>query len=522
MIIFELIKKNMIKAIEMQCLNFSPIFEDTSLIDIIMNSVFGNLDFFESLNFSNYWKSQYRMTRNQIKTIVLLIVTLFIGITFIQIAVYQINIEYLILEQIFFFVCLRFIYILIRQNYNNYLIKAEIIGYFVLHELLIILETSKSLKDATKFIIKSNYPIYSEIFSESLVLSHFGQPLKEALRIQISNNVSGELRRIFLNIIDTWETGVEITQQSANTILSHLSEYIKEETDKVDTWGSLFSGLIYLSPPVVLCFLLLSGQLNYLIALVLISLIFFGSFLFQPDKHLSVFAGHSPILPFTNSRTIEFLVIHAENLSSGLSHTRSLNKALNIYIQNSEVALPPSMKKSLISYRLGIETSSFTENDNLRMLFSSKSIQILMLIEKFSNINTKLAGKKLMLITEELNKTSQLLRIGKARLKATSFQSMVIQIFSLISLALISGASPIFQLISFSLDGYSTKSFDIPNFDPMFIFFGFLLSMLPLNFNFTLEHKTKSIPIIIVRISRFLLFLLVFIIAREFLSVSSY
>ncbi|MHA1993813.1 MAG: hypothetical protein ACW97Z_04685 [Candidatus Hodarchaeales archaeon] len=400
------------------------------------------------------------------------------------------------------------------------MIKAEIIGYFVLHELLIILETSRSLKDATKFIITSNYQIYSNIFSDSLIKSHFGIPLKDAIRSQIENQISGELRRVFLNVIDTWETGTELTLLSTNMILSHLSEYIREETDKVDTWGSLFSGLTFLTPPVILCYLLISGQITNIVGFGVISMVFFASIIFRPDKHLSVFAGHSPLLPFIDDRTIEFLVIHAENLVSGLSYIKSLNKALNVYIENTTEVLTSSLKEALVSFRLNVEPASFTDIVALQRLFSSRTLQILNLIEKFSTISTKLAGKKLLIITEELNKTSSLLRIGKARLKATAFQTTIIQIFSLISLAFISGASPLFQLISISVGGYNRNTYEIPNFDPIFIFLGLLMSILPLYINFSSEHEITSYSAVVIRVSRFLLFLAVFIITRDFLTGS--
>ncbi|PWI49140.1 hypothetical protein CEE45_03090 [Candidatus Heimdallarchaeota archaeon B3_Heim] len=489
-------------------------------MDVITNHVFGKLDFFEKLNYSHYWKSKYLITRSQIETLIPILSVMFIGFTFIQIMTDLIRIEYLILEYLFFFVCLRLFFLFIHQDFKNYMIKAEIIGYFVLHELLIILETSKSLKEATKFIITGKYLIFSDIFSESLIRSHFGEQLNDALRSQINSQISGELRRIFLNVIDTWETGIEVAQLSTNMILNHLSEYITEETDKVDTWGSLFSGLIFLSPPVILCFLLLSGQISYIIGIFLIATVFFGSFIFRPDKHLSIFTSHSLILPFTDNKTIEFLMIHAENLSSGVSYTKSLNKALNIYITNSTADLTSSMKDSLIPFRLGIERTSFTELEILRKFFSSRTIQILTLIEKFSYVNTKLAGSKLMMITEEMSKTGNLLRTGNARVKATSFQTTIIQTFSLISLGFIAGASPFFQLISYSVGRFDLKNRIVTNFDPIFISLGFLMSILPIYFNFSSKYKIKSTQGVIFRISRFMLFLIVFILAREILTVS--
>ena len=485
-----------------------------------MNLLFGTLDFFEVLNYSSYWKSKYRTTRHQIENSIILLIFLFLFLVIIQVIMSLVNLEFLVLETICFFVCLRLLNYFIRQDFKNFMVKAEILGYFVLHELLIVLETSKSLKDATKFIMSSNYQIYSDIFRASLIKSHFGYPLKETLRVQIKNQISGELRRIFLNVIDTWDIGTETTQFSTSMVLSHLSEYIREETDKVDTWGSLFSGITFLSPPVILCFLLISGQINNIIGFGLISLVFVASIIFRPEKQLSVFAGHSPLLPFTDDRTVEFLMIHAENLLSGLSYKKSLNKALNLYVENSTEGLTSSVKDALVSFRLCADPTSFTDFEAFQNFFSSRTLQILALVEKFSSISTRIAGSKLLMITEEMNKTGNLLRIGKARLKATAFQTAIIQFFALISLAFISGASPLFQLISISVWGYSGNANKAVNFDAIFIFLGFLMSMLPIYFDFNLEHRLKSSSAIIVRITRFILFLIVFIVTREFLNGS--
>ncbi len=484
----------------------------------VIDKVFGNLEFFETQSYSYYWKTRYRITRNQIEIIFSLFLYLFLGMMLIQIIVYKFSLEFLITEVLIFFISLRLITFFVRQDLKNFTIKAEIIGYFVLHELLIILETTKSLKDATKFIVNSNYYLYSDIFRESLFLSHFGIPLKKTLRTQINRTVSGELKRIFLNVIDTWDTGSEITHLSTKMVLSHLSEYIKEETDKVDTWGSLFSGLIFLSPPVIICFLLLSGQLSYLVGLMIIIFLLIGSLVFRPDRHLAVFTGQSSFLPFTDDRTIEFLVILAEHLSSGKSFTKSINKALSIFLHNSPNDVNSSLKEFLFSFRLGIGPSSFI--DVLNQILSSRPIQILSLVEKFCTFNTKLAGAKLLVITNELSKTGSLLRLGKARLRATAFQAVIIQILSIISLAFISGASPFFQLIHLSVEGYNTQTANVTNFDPLFLLFGFILSFSPLSLNFSSEEIIQSISVVIIRLSRFFLFTAVFIISRGFLTVS--
>ena len=63
-------------------------------------------------------------------------------------------------------------------------------------------------------------------------------------------------------------------------------------------------------------------------------MIILGSYFFRPDQQLSVFSQESHLLPFTDQKTIEFLIIIAEFLSNGLSFDNSLNKALSIYLEN--------------------------------------------------------------------------------------------------------------------------------------------------------------------------------------------
>ncbi len=482
--------------------------------------LFGDLEFFDTLSYSQYLETKYNLSRARIERILLFCVIFLFGITVTQLLMTEILIETLILEILFLFVSLRLMVLFIQQDYRHFVIKAETIGIFVLHELLTVLETSKSLKDATKFIITGNYPIYSELFRKSLLESHYGTPLKDALVFQINSIITGDLQRIFLNIIDTWETGAEVTKHSKNLINSHLFEYIKEETDKIDTWGSLYSGFVFLCPPVIICFLLLSGHLHYIIGFILVAIVLIGSIFFRPDRHLSILTSQSLILPFMDKQTIEFLVIHGENLSAGMSYTRSINESLSIYLRNSKKNLNLSSKESLTAFRLGINDSSSTHLTVLGDLFPSRIIHILKLTEKFSQIDTRLAGLKLHTITEELNRTGRSLQLGKARLKATAMQTTVIQIFSLISLAFISGASPFFQLISRSVVETDLQTNPVLNFDPIYYLLGLIMSILPLTFKFSPEFKTKSIQDIIIRFLRFLLFLIAFMTSRQFLTVS--
>jgi hypothetical protein len=221
-----------------------------------------------------------------------------------------------------------------------------------------------------------------------------------------------------------------------------------------------------------------------------------------------------------DKQTIEFLVILGENLSAGMSYTRSLNESLSIYLKNTKKKLNTTSRESLTVFRLGINRSSSKDLSVLEDLFHSRIIHILKLIEKFSQINVRLAGLKLHTITEEMNRTGRALQLGKAKLSATSMQTTVIQLFSLFALAFISGASPFFQLISHSLVEAELKTHLILNFDPIYYLLGFFMSILPLTFNFNSKLRIKSIQKIIIRLSRYLLFLIAFMASRLFLSIS--
>lgn len=488
-----------------------------------LNSVlFGNYDFLHEMNFGDYWISKYKITKMQLESFLNFIFVLFIGASVVQFIFNIAPFEFLVVELITFFICLRTFNFAVQLQFRKYKTKVDIVGYFVLNELVIILKTSKSLKDAVCFIIKGEYHIFSDIFREALVNCHFGSSLNESLRTQFVKATSGELRRLFLNILDTWENGNNLAQLSNNLILSHLSEYITEETDKVDVLGSLFSGLIFLSPPVILTFLLLSGLLNYSLGFLLVIMMILGSFLFRPDQQLSVFSHQSYLLPFTDQKTTEFLMILAEYLTNGLSFDNSLNKALNIYLENFNEKSFSLKKESIVSHRLGLFDKVSLNHDFLKQLFLPRTIQILFLIEKFSTINSRLAGSMLLTITDELNQLSSLLRIGMARVKAVVFQNKIIQLFSIISLGFITGASQLFLVVSNSLQmSYTTKLLN-QNYDPLLILFGVVMSILPL---YNMNKGSFNIKILfssafVFRFSKFTIFLVVFFFTKNFLSMS--
>ncbi|MHA2173912.1 MAG: hypothetical protein ACXABI_03720 [Candidatus Hodarchaeales archaeon] len=415
---------------------------------------------------------------------------LFIGIILyllfligVQIITNKLTLSLFLIDFCSVLIILTTIFIHIRMEEKKNTIKNEVIGFFVLNELTLILNTSKSLKEAVSFVVKSDYEIFSNLFKKAMINSHFGPSLTHSLKNQIETLTEGELKRIFLNILENWENSDELAKISNKMIINHISERIIEETGRLETWGSLFSGLFFLSPPIILCFLLLSGNLNISLGILLLVSVAFGSYFFKPDSFLFSILHESPLIPFTESNSLKFFVILAEHLISGLPYKNSFNSALNVHLKNIKKYNSDSIMESIVSFRLGLESYDSTNYDEFLDLFPSQTVKILILIEKFSQINTRLAGSKLLEISEELNLVNSLLTVGRAKIKAITFQRTFIKLLSMISLGFIAGANYLFQLVSNSFNIYTLKEYSYFNFDLLFILFGLIFSLLPLNFH---------------------------------------
>ena len=488
------------------------------MYNVLLNLILGDLSILEERGFAKYWRDNNEITKNNLRVYFLIYLGIFIGITFLQWWFNFLSFEAIIIEFLIFLLSLRSILFFFQSSLNNFKIKAEMTGFFVLNELIVILNTSGSLKEAIRFIVQSDYPVYSDMFTDTMVYSHFGLSIESVLREQFKKNTSDEIKRIFLNILGTWENGLEIAQLSNKIIINHISEQIAEETNKIDTRGSLLSGLIFLSPPVIICFILLSNQMSIFIGAIIIIMMLGGSFLLRPDRGLTIFSNQSPFLPFYDTKTSEFLLILGEYLTGGLSFDKSFLKAFNIYLENSERFLTESMKDFIVSYKLGVISRFMMDTKLFEGFFPSRTVQILALIEKFSATNSKFAGSKLLSIVEEINKTNSLLRMGKAQVHATKFQNNVIQFFSIISLAIITGSNYVFQILPKSLNLNQSLNTNIINFDFMFILLGITLSVLPL---YTLEkdifsQKKRFSREIIQRLLKCLLFCVLFFSTKNF------
>jgi len=487
--------------------------------DTILALIFGKFNFFSKYNFEKYFKKRYKLSEKQVILISYSFFALslvFIGFQIVLIK--KIMLEGILIELLLILTVLRLFNYLIYTEYKEYCTTIETIGYFVVNELLMILDTSESLKEATNFIISSDYLLFSEIFTNAKISSHFGTPLNSALKTQIKTSLFGSIQSAFLYILEIWEHGKNIALLSKNRILNRISDQITEETNKIDSWASLSAGILFLSPPVIFCFLLISGKMSIILGFLIIFGIIGGSFFIHPEKHLTVFSEKNKLLLSYDKKSLEFLVILSENLLSGYSFNKSLNNALNIleiYPQNTGTRI----SDPFAHFRLGINKRKEIDKNFLADYFPERIVQLVLLIKKFSVINTFMAGKKLQTITEELDKTNDLLGKGDAQLKAAKLHGNIIQILALVSLAFVAGASPFFILVSNMLY-YPFKESSVimtSAFEPIFFIAALVISLLPIRrISVRGLEKDETIPWRdVIRFSKFILFLITYVIVKN-------
>ena len=502
-------------------MNYSKFNFVDKLIRFLEYHLLGDFSLFFNMEFYKYFHSRFKLQIKHLRVIQLLIILIGGWIIFIQTFSSLTKFSTLIcIEFMIIFLSTRSLYYLITLQFRNYNINTQITGFFVLNELSIILETTKSLKDATKFIIAGNYPLYSLIFNEALIKSHLGCPLKNSLMEEINKRLSGEIRAYFLNIIQTWERSERIIEISRNKLINKIEEQIVKETEELDTWTSLSSGLTYLSLPVIICFLLLSDTFSLLSGLILFFLLIVSSVFIHPDQHVSILSLKNPLLYSEDDSGFDFLILLAENLSKGNSFYRSLFNSINIY-KDSNLTLNSKKRQEILKLRAYTQNIAEEGIEKLQSVFPQRIIKLISLSAKYSLINSKIAGERLFFICSELRKPIDLIIQGRTRLKASNLQEKVIQILSLLILGFISGAAPFFLFISSFLSNRLQETELIINnilYDLLFIGYGLFMSFIPFNFH-DLEYS-KILTIIpaktISTVLKFILFLGVFLFTRAF------
>lgn len=495
-----------------------------SFISEILNSVlFGNSDFFKIYEFNKYLESKYRLNKNRIRYMQIFLFTFFLFIIALQfLTVKSLPLGVTFIEILLVIFCIRVINYITFLQFKDYSVNIETIGYFVINELLVILDTSQSLKEATQFVISSNFPVYSNIFRNAMKKAHFGKSLQFFLRKTVTNTLSGDIRSIFLNILTNWENGKNIALVSKNRILNRISEQIMEETDKIDSWASLSSGIIFLCPPVILCFLLITGNMRIHYGILISIGILVGSYFIMPERNLNLFSGNNQLSLSNDRESIEFLVILSENLSKGFPFAKSVINTINTDNNQFYSTKYLEKSKSFIDFKLGVRKEDESDNMFFQDIFSERMNRILLLTKKFSMLSTFIAGEKLLTITKEIGKSNQIMAKGRAQLRAAQFHRNIIQILSLVSLAFITGASPFFiyvsNMISLSFDN-SMVIMKNSSLELVYFLIAIVMCISPVRksrFNDKFDLK-KSLGKELLKISKFLIFFIVYLVTNSFL-----
>ncbi|MFW9825661.1 MAG: hypothetical protein ACFFE4_22155, partial [Candidatus Thorarchaeota archaeon] len=167
------------------------------LLKILQTVLIGNYDFFNNYGFEEYFSSKFKIRKGHISYLTVSLFVLSFIISIFQMIINKIlPIESILLGFISVIVCSHGLRYLIFLQFKKYSTTIETIGYFVLNELLVVLNTSYSLKEAVKFIILGNYPVFSEIFKRALLLAHFESSLNLSLRKQVSKYLIGDIQNM--------------------------------------------------------------------------------------------------------------------------------------------------------------------------------------------------------------------------------------------------------------------------------------------------------------------------------------
>ncbi|NHJ02259.1 MAG: hypothetical protein EAX86_08995 [Candidatus Heimdallarchaeota archaeon] len=482
----------------------------TFLFSNLTESIIGNYEFLENHQIHIPLLNGYKINKERIEKLQKIIFGFSIAVFAFQLIISQGTYFIFGLIQLsLFFLALRGINYLIRLKFNKFQFKMETIGYFVMNELLIILETSKSLRNAVKYVSMGNYPFYSDIFSNALLEAHFGNVLPELLKANFSILLPKQISETLVLIIDTWDYGKNITLLNKNLIIAKLAEKIIEKTEKIEIWTSLSSGLIFLSPPIVLCFLLISGKMSSILGILIPGSITIISLFLQGDSEIGFFSTNNVDTLSYDAHEIEFLVLLAEYLSRGFSFAKSMNQSMKIYRNKLEL----SITKDFVQTQLDGKEKS--KNDLLETLFKRRTIYLLNLVEKYALLDPVEAGEKTLKITQDLSKTNELLNKGRAKLRAIALQENVIQLLSIISLASIAGASPIFLFVEMAVNYSFRQPLNLNLISPFeleFFLVALTLSLLPLkNFNLSRLRKGEILQFgLSFKIIKFLLFVILY------------
>lgn len=225
--------------------------------------------------------------------------------------------------------------------------------------------------------------------------------------------------------------------------------------------------------------------MNYFLGGLLTLGIIITSFIVNPNRHQTLLSEKNRIFLSYDTESIQMLVILAECMMKGNTFEKSLNTAVNAVSEvdqrNKEKTID-AQTQTFNEFLLG-GIQGYDQNTRfLREFLSEREAHLVALTQKFSQIDLYLAGQKLLTITEELTSISQILNRGEAKRKAADFQGMIIQVLSLISLAIIGGASPFFLYVSTSLR-YSFVDFSYftvdSRFDILFFIIALVMTALP-------------------------------------------
>lgn len=415
------------------------------------------------------------------------------------------------LEMIIFTQILLFYY---KSQWKAFLSTLNAKGLLILNQIVTIIETTESLNDAIQFVSSESNYFFRRIFEQSLVKMHFGKSISESFIEEISENLFGDLKINFTNVIMNWDDNEFLADYSQNQIKNRLKNIMKEESDKIDSISAIFSGLIFLAPPVILTLLLIGGQLNFSTGCLINLVIVMTSILFSPGQFYSNLDKINPITSKKNEVSASFLLIFGKTLSSGENFTNSLVKSIEHLFKSEDKNNFNSM--NFYSHLLYPGQKNLYR-ELLEEVLTPQYYYLYQVTDKMSEIDSIVAGKSLIKMVNEIININEVFNEMELRIKTQNFRQIFLKITSIICLGILGALNPIFLYVSNFRDYNQISPVFEPNqisSDVTLIFFisGLIIAFIPTS------NKEKNASYYLISISSLLIFFLVFFLSQNVLT----
>ncbi|MFW9997547.1 MAG: hypothetical protein ACFFD4_36235, partial [Candidatus Odinarchaeota archaeon] len=256
----------------------------------------------------------------------------------------------------------------------------------------------------------------------------------------------GKVRTIFLELLDNWEIASELVDNFREKLVNSYISFLDKGNKQIELLTTIYSAAGTLLPLVSIALLLISG--NFTIATSMMILIFLllvylgipinGSF--NSGSSLTFNIQEYPVSPAV------FSAIMGTNFLKGISYEEGL-LGLTELAKSQNIRKKEDLSNIGFSLTMGWELSD-SEQQMLGEILSGKTGGYLIrLIKKFKDLDSKVAGESLMVLSKVLHEEEKHLNERITFLSSERRKMVLLGIISAASLGLLTACAPMFLLV---------------------------------------------------------------------------